>query len=152
MADMSRWVNGEIVVVSQEEIDAIMAAPVAQADLLALAADARWRVMVGGLLFDGFAISTDDVGRGLVTGAYTKAKSDPSVTKLWQVANSPITFQSFSNAQLVALGDAVDGLVQGAFDVLAQVTQDIASGKVTTKQQVFDAFAQVPRAYTTPST
>jgi hypothetical protein len=63
-----------------------------------------------GIMFDGHPIPTDEQGRGLVSGAYLKALRDPAVTKRWQVSAYPITFITFSNAQLVALGLAVESL------------------------------------------
>lgn len=108
----------------------------------------RWAAMVGGMLFDGFPIPTNEEGRGFISGAHQKASKDATVTKLWQVANSPITFTTFSNAQLIALGDSLDTLVQSTFDTLASVAAGIEAETITDFEEIDLAFAGINRVFT----
>jgi hypothetical protein len=146
---MKKIVDGALVDMTDEEVAAWEAEQPSAADTLAAyAVTKRWETEVSGILFDGYGIPTDDRGKGLVSGAYQKALADANETKLWQVSNSPITFVTFSNAQIVALGLAVEAFTQATFDKLAAVAADIDSGDITTTAEIDAAFADVSRVYT----
>lgn len=117
-------------------------------DLRAYAREARWRTEEAGLMFDGFGLPTNAEGKFYIAGASAKALKDPTHTKRWQVGNDPITFTTFSNAQLLALGDALDTLVQATFDKLDEITPDIEGGVITTFAEIDAAFASVNRVFT----
>lgn len=120
--------------------------------LCAHARQKRWECEQAGLIFDGFALPTNDAGQAYIKGAAQAASLNPALNKNWQVGNDPIAFTTFTNAQLLALGWALDGLVQGAFDVLAQVGTAIADGTITTREQIDAAFAAVNRTFTSEPT
>lgn len=146
MALMS--IDGRVVEMSADDMVEFGPTP---ATLANHATGVRWATMSSGILFDGHPIPTDEQGRGLVSGAYLKALRDPAVTKRWQVSAYPITFITFSNAQLVALGLAVEAFVQSTFDALDALAPQIVAGTVTTYAQIDAAFAALPRVFETPA-
>lgn len=115
--------------------------------LTVYAVAARNTAIAGGILFDGAPIPTDEKGRGFVAGAYAAAQASPELTKNWQISNDPITFVEFTNAQLLALGLAVDAMVQECFDVLCDLAPQLGD-EVTTYAQIDAAFAGVNRVHT----
>lgn len=115
--------------------------------LCAYARQKRWECEQGGLLFDGFGLPTNDAGQAYIKGAAQAAALTPGETKKWQVGNDPIQFTTFTDVQQIALGKALNSLVQATFDTLADVGDAIAAGEITTKAEVDAAFAAVSRVF-----
>ncbi|MCX5496423.1 hypothetical protein OSH11_17080, partial [Kaistia dalseonensis] len=61
------------------------AGPPTKAELMAYAADKRWRVETGGIVVDGAVIRTDDKSQSRVSGAALLAFSDPDLVTIdWE--------------------------------------------------------------------
>lgn len=112
-------------------------------DLAAYAASERYRVEVGGLTFAGHRFDTDrEVGQPKITRAELKALSSPAYTiPAFKTASGE--FVALSNAEILALGDALDTHVQICFGVEATAKAGVAAGKVTALAQVDALFAAI---------
>jgi hypothetical protein len=99
----------------------------------------RWEQEVGGIVYGGLPISTDDRSKLLIEGAYAKAldEANPSALKKFKAQTGFITID---NATIIQVALAVADHVQKCFDAEATVFADIDLGTHTTVQQVKDAF------------
>lgn len=108
-------------------------------DLIAYAADARWRRETGGLQFGGFTVATDDRSKMMIIGARAAAVADPDFTTEWKMADN--SFITLDAATIIAISDAVLAHVAECFAIEAQVLAAIADGTVTTTAEIDTAFA-----------
>lgn len=121
-------------------IAAYVAPLVTQADLLAHAAKARWQKEAGGIVVDGVPIPTDERTQGVLTAAYASAMADAGFqVPDWKLG--PGVYTTLSNAQVIAIANAVRVHVQGCFTTNKQVDQAIAAGSLTTFAAIDAAFA-----------
>ncbi|GHE69834.1 hypothetical protein GCM10019059_31940 [Camelimonas fluminis] len=107
-----------------------------KADLLAYAADKRWRVETGGITVGGVTVATDDRSKTMIMGARIKADADPAYVVGWKGADGG--FVELSASQIIAISDAVLAHVDACFAAEAAVSAAIASGDITTTQQIDD--------------
>lgn len=108
------------------------------ADLVAYAASRRWQHEVGGLMFAGFHIATDDRSKLMIVGARATASADPDFTTEWKLPGGFITLDADT---IIAVSDAVLAHVAECFAIEAQVLAAIADGTVTTTAGIDTAFA-----------
>lgn len=106
-------------------------------DLLAYAADKRWRVETGGVLIEGIPVLTDRESQSMISGAFSLAKDQPDATIKFKGADGFVTLTS---GQMIAIGRAVGSHVQACFAKEADVFLDIQSGVITTREQIDAAF------------
>ncbi|KQP11146.1 hypothetical protein ASF28_08875 [Methylobacterium sp. Leaf99] len=112
-------------------------------DLPAYAASERYRAEVGGLTFKGHRFATDrEVGQPKITRAELKALSNPAYA-IPDFKTVTGAFVALSNADIVALGDALDAHVQVCFGVEAAVGRAVAAGTLTTVEAVDALFAAI---------
>lgn len=99
----------------------------------------RWEKEIGGIVFNGLPIRTDDRSKLLIEGAYAKAldEANPGALKNFKGENGFITID---NSTIIAVALAVADHVQKCFDAEATVFAAIEAGTHTTVQEVKDAF------------
>lgn len=125
-----RW-DGEKVVVYTP--------PLANVDLVAYAADQRWKKETGGFTLNGMHIATDDRSKIMISGARVAAEADPNFTTQWKVADG--SFVTLDAAMIVAISNAVSTHVSNCFALEAQVLAQIEAGTITTATEIDAAFA-----------
>jgi hypothetical protein len=112
--------------------------PPSKIDLIALAADKRWRAETGGCRWNGKPVATDRDSQSKLMAEYVAIqaglRSDPS---LWKFADG--SFASLSNANAAAMILAARAHVATCFAVEAALLADIDVGAVTTYRQVHEA-------------
>lgn len=113
--------------------------PPAKGDLIAYAANARWRKEIGGVTFAGVAIATDDRSKQMILGARVAASADPAFVTNWVSADGSIVPLDATN--IVALSNVVLGHVDGCFSTYAAVVAEINDGSIATIAEVDAAFA-----------
>lgn len=114
------------------------APPPTSADLIAHAADLRWRKETGGVTLGGIPVATDDRSKVMIIGARVAAQSDPEWTTVWHGADG--SAYPLNAAAMVAISSAVEAHVNSTFATFAIVKSDIESGKITTTAEIDAAF------------
>lgn len=100
----------------------------------------RWEREIGGFDLAGMTIRTDANSQAKVAAAYTLAKLDPEyMVPVWEAV--PGNFVSLSNAQLIAIGDAVRDHVQDTFNHKAVLHGQIAALETIEAIEAFDIAA-----------
>ncbi|TCR60928.1 DUF4376 domain-containing protein [Bosea sp. BK604] len=107
-------------------------------DLLAYAADRRWRQEVGGITISGVPIATDDRSKIMIMGARVAAEADPDWSTIWHGADGGT--YPIDAAAIVAISDAVQAHVNQGFATFAEVKAEIEAGEITTPEEVDAAF------------
>ena len=103
-------------------------------NLLDYAADKKWRVETGGILFNGFPIATDDRSKIMLLGAREKAKDNPSFQDEWHIgANRTVTLDA---ATIIALSNRVLDHVSQCFAFERKLSAKINEGVITTFEQI----------------
>lgn len=109
------------------------------ADLVAYARDARWRAEIGGMVWNGVPIATDDSSKVKIAGARLAAQANPAFETTWWgahgegvVVDAPLIIQ---------LSDAVLAHVDGTFTTFGLVKAGIEGGEITSREQVDAAFS-----------
>lgn len=115
--------------------------PPAPADLLAYAADKRWRVETGGIMVADIPVATDDRSKLLVLGAARLAYASEAFTTPFKAADGSL--HTLTAAQVIAISDAGSAHVQATFETFAAVAEQIEAGAITTFAAV-DAAAWPP--------
>lgn len=113
--------------------------PVDDVDLVAYAADRRWRVETGGITIGGVPVATDDRSKIMIMGARVAAAADPGWTTVWHGADGQT--YPLDAAAMIAISDAVEAHVNATFATFAMVKADIDSGDITTTAEIDAAFA-----------
>jgi hypothetical protein len=113
--------------------------PPSKADLVAYAADRRWRQEVGGITVAGVPVATDDRSKLMITGARVAAMADSGWSTVWHGADGN-TYPVDAPA-MVAISNAVQAHVNGGFATFALVKAAIESGTITTLAEVDASFA-----------
>lgn len=111
-------------------------------DLAAYATSRRYTVEVGGMRFDGLRYRTDrEVGQAKIARAELKALANPAYTiPDFKTVDG---FVSLSNAEIIALADALDAHVQACFSAEAAAKRGAAAGTLTSTAQVDALFAAI---------
>jgi hypothetical protein len=104
--------------------------------LVEYACEARWRREVGGVVFNGLLIPTDDRAKLLILGAAQTLTGD-AVAPF--IANG-VNYGMLTAGQFQAINAAVVAHVQSTFSVLATVLKGIESGAVISAAQIDAAF------------
>ena len=110
------------------------AVPPSKAELYAYAADKRYRVITGGIVFNGVPIGTTDEYVTRIKNKRDLIRDGQAATPFKMVIGS-ITIDAtldLMNALVKAVGD----YWQSGFDVQASVNDQIASGAITTYAQI----------------
>jgi hypothetical protein len=110
-------------------------------DLVEYAATKRFRLETGGLAIGEMSVKTDRESQALINGAYNRAMADPAKVTKFKGANGWVTL---SGEQVIAIGEAVGDHVANCFAQEEAVAADIASGSITTREQVDAAFGAAP--------
>lgn len=108
-------------------------------DLVAYAADARWRKETGGIVVNGIAVATDDRSKQMIIGARVAADADPDWTSQWVGANGVI--YPINAAAIVAISNAIQEHVNACFATFVSVKSEIDAGTITTTAEIDAAFA-----------
>lgn len=108
-------------------------------DLVAYAADRRWRKEVGGIDADGVPVATDDRSKLMITGARIAAMADAGWSTIWHGANGET--YPIGAAAMIAISDAVQAHVNAGFQTFVTVKAAIEAGTMTTTAEIDAAFA-----------
>ncbi len=138
--DVSGAYPGMVVVAAPDGTEFVFGEAVVP-DLHAYAAAARYAKETGGITVNGAPIATDRASQALITGAWATTQINPAATIQWKGPNG--AFVTLDAKALIGLASAVTAHVQACFAAEAQVTGDIASGKVKTTADVDAAFSAV---------
>lgn len=138
---MMKLIDGEIVALSEEEL-AQRAIDIAAAaiDLVAYAAEARWRREVDGVTVAGAAIATDRESQAMIAGAHAYVQANPAATIKWKAEGGFVTLDSTA---VTAIALAVGAHVQACFAAEADVLAAIEAGTITTPAEIDAAFAAI---------
>ncbi|MFC3706036.1 DUF4376 domain-containing protein [Devosia honganensis] len=113
----------------------------AKAAKLAELDEIRWQVEIGGTEMAGITIRTDPNSQAKVAAAYTMARLDPAYeVPTWEAL--PGLFAPLSNAQLIAMGEAVRDHVQDTFNRKAVLHAAITALESVEAVEVFDIAAE----------
>ncbi|TCR69681.1 DUF4376 domain-containing protein [Bosea sp. BK604] len=107
-------------------------------DLLAYAADKRWRIEVGGITVSGVPVETDDRSKIMIMGARVAAEADPEWSTIWHGADGGT--YPIDAAAMIGISDAVESHVNRGFGTFAKVKTQIESGEIKTAAEVDAAF------------
>lgn len=110
-----------------------------EAELVAHAAERRWRFETGGITVAGVPVLTDDRSKLMIAGARLAAMAGPDWTTPWHGADGGI--YPLDAAAIVAISDAVSAHVQASFATFAAVKAAIVDGTITTTAEIDAAFA-----------
>lgn len=106
-----------------------------QADLMAYAADLRWRIETGGILVAGTSVRTDEKSQSKITGAVQLLAADPTLAAIdWEA--QPGVWVSLDAATMQAIGIAVGRHVQACFTALKAVQETITAGEIVSFEQI----------------
>lgn len=109
--------------------------PPSEADLMAYAADLRWRIETGGISVAGTSVRTDEKSQAKITGAVQLLAADPTLTAIdWEA--QPGTWVSLDAATMQAIGIAVGRHVQACFTALKAVQEALAAGEIASFEQI----------------
>lgn len=108
-------------------------------NLLAYAADARWRKEVGGITIAGIPVATDDRSKLMITGARVAAMADSNWSTVWIGADGG-SYPVDATA-MIAISDAVQAHVNATFATFAAIKARIEGGKIKKVADVDAAFA-----------
>lgn len=110
------------------------------ADLTGYAARKRWEKEVGGATWNGWPIHTDRDSQGKIMAERLAVsegvRADPDG---WKFADGE--FRMVSNADFLALSNAVRDHVRACFSIEATVLAQIEAGAITTYGEIDAAFA-----------
>ncbi|ABE64059.1 hypothetical protein Nham_3327 [Nitrobacter hamburgensis X14] len=110
-----------------------------QIDLVAYAADQRWRKETRGIEIAGVPVATDDRSKQMIIGARLAANYDPDWSTQWVGADGSI--YPIDATAIVAISDTVQAHVNDCFTTYAVVKADIDAGTITTTAEIDAAFA-----------
>jgi hypothetical protein len=109
------------------------------AQLIAYASSVRYNKEIGGIIFSGIPVATDDRSKLMVTGGRIAANSDTGWTTIWQGSDG--NSYQLNATEMIAISNAVQDHVSGCFATFATVFAAIDAGTMTTMEQVDAAFA-----------
>ena len=118
--------------------------PLPAASLYAIAADARYKAEVSGILLGQAPILTDRQSQALINGAVALVQLNPTATARFKTAAG--TFSTLNAQQVIGIGVAVAQHVQACFAREADVALEIAAGTLTTPDAVISRFADLTRS------
>lgn len=107
-------------------------------DLVAYAADARWRKEVGGIAVNGKIIDTSRESQNMIAGADALAQADPEEVVAYKTASGWIEVDA---ATIHEIALAVGRHVRGLFKLERQVAAEIDEGTITTIAEIDTAFS-----------
>jgi len=138
MTVYQRLVDGELVDLTPEEIAELNAAPT-RAELIAYAADVRWRKETGGIALGGVPVATDDRSKQMIMCARIAADASTDFTTPWVGTDGQV--YPLSAVQVIAISNAVLAHVSVCFAIFASVKNEIVAGTITTFADIDAAFA-----------
>ncbi|WFP74492.1 DUF4376 domain-containing protein [Mesorhizobium sp. WSM4906] len=107
-------------------------------ELTAYAAEKRWEKETGGVTIAGVQVSTSRDSQAMITGAYSYSEANPDETIKFKAASGWI---EMDHNTVVAVANAVGAHVQACFSIEQAVSEAIAAGTITTREQIDAAFA-----------
>lgn len=121
-------------VVDGDDMVAPLAPTVTQDQLLAYAADRRWRREVGGILVGTVPVATDDRSKIMIMGARVAAAASPDWETVWHGADGQT--YPINAAAMIAISNAVEAHVNATFATFATVKAEIEAGEITTLAEI----------------
>lgn len=115
-------------------------------DLVAYAADARWRRQTGGYSVAGVNYTSDRFSQANRQAAYIFGQNNPSYVFQWKPLGSRV-FYALTQAQLNDVVMSESTLVQQCFACESSTVADINAGTITTRAQVDAAFAAISNVF-----
>lgn len=132
--------DGEILTIPDDaaaEIDALLADDdwrlPSKAELIAYAADKRWRVETGGITVAGASIDTSRDSQAMITGAYSYSQAHPEQLIKFKSASGWVDLDA---ATVASIATAVGVHVQACFAIEATIDAAIEAGTVTTFAEI----------------
>lgn len=87
-------------------------------------------------------LETDEKSRAVLTAAYVRARDNPGYAiPNWKIADG--VYITLDAATILAAGTAVSDHIQACFDKNREVDDRIASGAITTREQIVAAFEEM---------
>lgn len=126
------WLSGEPPGVDGDAPAEPLSPEAQRAALVAYASNKRWEVEVGGFVWNGITVPTDDRAKLLILGA--SQTMDAADTAPLIIGG--VNYGSLTGAQFKALNAAIVGHVQATFPVLGAILADIASNTVITTDEI----------------
>ncbi len=108
-------------------------------ELLAYAADKRWRMETGGIELAGVPVATDDRSKIMIMGARVAAVANPEWQTVWHGADGGS--YPLGAASMIQISDAVEAHVNATFAKFAQVKAGIEAGAIGSVNDVDAAFS-----------
>lgn len=109
--------------------------PPSEADLMAYAANLRWRIETGGITVAGTSVRTDEKSQAKISGAVILLTADPTLADIdWEA--QPGVWVSLDAATMQAIGIAVGRHVQACFTALKAVQAAITAGEIVNFEQI----------------
>ena len=109
-------------------------APPAEAELIAHAANLRWRSEVAGIVVAGVSVATDDRSKTMILGARMAALADPGWNTIWHGAGGQT--YPLDAAVIIAISDAVQVHINAGFSRFAALRSAILAGEARTFEEV----------------
>lgn len=114
--------------------------PTTPSELIAYAANRRWRTEVGGVRIAGVPIATDDRSKIMIMGARIAAAANAAWSTIWHGADGGT--YPIDAATMIAISDAVEEHVNATFAIFATVKAAIEAATITSREQIDAAFVR----------
>lgn len=100
------------------------------------AAAVRWAKETSGCTVTGFGpVPSDERTQSVITAAYLKAVTDPNYSiASWKAG--PNTYMPLSNAQIIAIADAMEEHIQGCFEANEKIDSQIADDTIVSFEAI----------------
>lgn len=109
-----------------------------QADLIPYLSNYRYQREIGGFLFNGMFIPTDEKTERRIIGARVKAEADPDYVIPDWTTDQGATVHTLDAATIIAISNAFDAHVQKCFSAMVAVRANIA--EYTRRAEIEAAF------------
>lgn len=125
--------------VRMEDLRAVLAEQYPPGTLETYTVFKRWQKEQAGItLSSGKPIKTDDRSQAKITGAYIAMQVQSSAVTSWAYADGSVA--EASAADITAMNTALLTHINDCFSISADVLDQIASGTITTREQIDAAF------------
>lgn len=104
-----------------------------KSELLAYAAEKRWKAETAGIAFGGVPVATDDRSKMLIIGARAKADADAGFSTRWKTSGG---FVDLDAATMISISDAVFAHVDACFAAEDVIAAGIEAGTITTTAEI----------------
>jgi Domain of unknown function (DUF4376) len=108
-------------------------------NLVNYAMSKRWQKEVGGIIYSGILIATDDRSKQMILGARVAADADPEFTATWVTADNSV--HNLVASDIISISNAVLAHIANCFATYVTVSSQITLETITQTEEVDAAFA-----------